>query len=158
MQCGVLLAIAHVRRQTVCRSFHDARLLMQYRRFVLSYAPMVAQHSHPGHCEELPKPESPFCAGSLDADCPIWDHVVQLFVCCKGPDGSTSHCDKCDATPWTAMAADGEGSQNTLLKCSCLLDLCTAVKTHACLPRWELSSNLMGLLYRRDLDPPSQYQ
>lgn len=46
--------------------------------------------------------------GSLDADCPIWDHVVQLFVCCEDPEGGTSHCDKCDVTPWMSMAADGE--------------------------------------------------
>ena len=47
-------------------------------------------------------------AGSLDADCPIWDHVVQLFVCCEDPEGRTSHCDRCDVTPWLSMAADGE--------------------------------------------------
>jgi len=48
------------------------------------------------------------CAGSLDADCPIWDHVVQLFVCCEDPEGRTSQCDKCDVTPWMSMTADGE--------------------------------------------------
>lgn len=46
-------------------------------------------------------------AGTLDADCPIWDHVVQLFVCCEDPDGGTSHCDKCDVTPWMTLAANG---------------------------------------------------
>ena len=54
-------------------------------------------------------------AGSLDADCPIWDHVVQLFVCCEDPDGRTSHCDKCDVTPWMSMAAEGEPSADTLV-------------------------------------------
>ncbi len=44
----------------------------------------------------------------LDADCPIWDHVVQLFVCCEDAEGSTRHCDQCDATPWMAMAATGD--------------------------------------------------
>lgn len=35
-------------------------------------------------------------AGELDADCPIWDHVVQLFVCCDNdPD-----CQSCEVTPW----------------------------------------------------------
>ncbi|CAL5224693.1 g7419 [Coccomyxa viridis] len=51
------------------------------------------------------------CPGSLDADCPIWDHVVQLFVCCEDPDGRTSHCDKCDVTPWMSMAAEDPAGQ-----------------------------------------------
>ncbi len=42
-------------------------------------------------------------AGTLDADCPVWDHVVQLFVCCEDADGGTDHCDKCDVTPWMSM-------------------------------------------------------
>lgn len=46
-------------------------------------------------------------AGTLDADCPIWDHVVQLFVCCEDVDGRTDNCDKCDATPWMAMSQNG---------------------------------------------------
>ncbi|BDA49567.1 hypothetical protein COCOBI_14-1860 [Coccomyxa sp. Obi] len=44
------------------------------------------------------------CPGTLDADCPIWDHVVQLFVCCEDAEGRTDHCDKCDVTPWMAMS------------------------------------------------------
>ena len=46
-------------------------------------------------------------AGSLDSDCPIWDHVVQLFACCEDPDGSMAHCDRCDATIWLAAAQHG---------------------------------------------------
>ena len=46
-------------------------------------------------------------AGTRDEDCPIWDHVVQLFVCCE-EDGSMAHCDKCDATVWLAHAQHGE--------------------------------------------------
>ena len=54
-------------------------------------------------------------AGSLDADCPIWDHVVQLFVCCEDPKGGTSHCDECDVTPWMSMAEDGEPALSFML-------------------------------------------
>lgn len=25
------------------------------------------------------------CPGHVDADCPAWDHVLQLFVCCSPP-------------------------------------------------------------------------
>ena len=25
------------------------------------------------------------CPGHVDADCPAWDHVLQLFVCCSRP-------------------------------------------------------------------------
>lgn len=25
------------------------------------------------------------CPGRVDADCPAWDHVLQLFVCCSQP-------------------------------------------------------------------------
>lgn len=39
-------------------------------------------------------------AGKLDADCPIWDHVVQLFVCCPG---GPVPCDSCDDTIWLAQ-------------------------------------------------------
>ncbi|KAK9816886.1 hypothetical protein WJX72_006713 [[Myrmecia] bisecta] len=48
------------------------------------------------------------CPGSFDADCPIWDHVVQLFVCCEDPTGVAPPCDKCSATPWMAMQHEGE--------------------------------------------------
>ncbi|KAK9805085.1 hypothetical protein WJX73_003188 [Symbiochloris irregularis] len=40
------------------------------------------------------------CPGKLDADCPIWDHVVQLFVCCPG---GPVPCDSCDDTIWLAQ-------------------------------------------------------
>ncbi|KAK9821321.1 hypothetical protein WJX81_001912 [Elliptochloris bilobata] len=53
------------------------------------------------------------CPGTTDADCAIWDHVVQLFVCCDGGEGSGGSgggggsgaerpCDKCDSTVWLA--------------------------------------------------------
>ena len=41
-----------------------------------------------------------WCAGKLDADCPIWDHVVQLFVCCPG---GPLPCDTCTSTLWLAQ-------------------------------------------------------
>lgn len=28
------------------------------------------------------------CPGTVDAQCPIWDHTVQLFVCCDGTRGT----------------------------------------------------------------------
>ena len=40
------------------------------------------------------------CSGSRDVDCPIWDHVVQLFVCCEDPAGHA--CEACPTTVWAA--------------------------------------------------------
>lgn len=44
------------------------------------------------------------CPGTHDADCPLWDHVVQLFVCCPNPDGTPQHCDTCQRTAWRRRA------------------------------------------------------
>ena len=59
------------------------------------------------------------CAGTTDADCAIWDHVVQLFVCCDdgepdsggggGGGGAARPCDKCDSTVWLAAHRPGTG-------------------------------------------------
>lgn len=32
------------------------------------------------------------CGGVRDEDCPAWDHVVQLYVCCQDPDASLPPC------------------------------------------------------------------
>ena len=32
------------------------------------------------------------CPGTVDSQCPIWDHTVQLFVCCNGEVGSPAQC------------------------------------------------------------------
>ena len=55
--------------------------------------------------------------GTTDADCAIWDHVVQLFVCCDDGEPSSSSgggsggaewpCDKCDSTVWLAAHHPG---------------------------------------------------
>jgi hypothetical protein len=37
---------------------------------------------------------------SFYADCPAWDHVVQLFVCCDDPYGALPPCAACQATVW----------------------------------------------------------
>lgn len=37
--------------------------------------------------------------GGLDRDCPAWDHVIQMFVCCDDPPGGRP-CDPCAITPW----------------------------------------------------------
>ena len=43
------------------------------------------------------------CPGSRDVDCPIWDHVVQLFVCCDDIQGSSGEpCEPCPTTVWVA--------------------------------------------------------
>ena len=47
-------------------------------------------------------------SGVVDADCPIWDHVVQLFVCCDGD------CEGCEATPWLAQHHAGSSWQYCL--------------------------------------------
>ena len=66
------------------------------------------------------------CAGATDADCAIWDHVVQLFVCCDGGEPSSSSggggggggaqrpCDTCDSTVW--LAAHHPGTLSLTLK------------------------------------------
>lgn len=43
-------------------------------------------------------------AGTKDKDCPIWDHVIQLFVCC----GHRSECSTCDPTPWLYSKRPGQ--------------------------------------------------
>ena len=40
------------------------------------------------------------CPGDRDRDCPIWDHTVQLFVCCDDPSGHAAPCESCDPTLW----------------------------------------------------------
>ena len=41
------------------------------------------------------------CPGTRDKDCPIWDHTVQLFVCCEDPSGMLSPCGgPCTPTTW----------------------------------------------------------
>lgn len=41
------------------------------------------------------------CPGDRDKDCPIWDHTVQLFVCCHDPSGHAPPCESCDPTVWS---------------------------------------------------------
>ena len=41
------------------------------------------------------------CPGTRDKDCPIWDHTVQLFVCCDDPTGQAPPCTPCDPTVWS---------------------------------------------------------
>lgn len=41
------------------------------------------------------------CPGSRDADCPIWDHTVQLFVCCDDPTSESPPCGPCGPTVWS---------------------------------------------------------
>ena len=42
------------------------------------------------------------------ADCPVWDHVVQLFACCRPPGAvAPPPCKPCQTTPWLAGAHDG---------------------------------------------------
>lgn len=41
------------------------------------------------------------CPGSMDSDCPVWDHAVQLFVCCNDPEGRLPPCEACPTTLWT---------------------------------------------------------
>ena len=64
------------------------------------------------------------CAGTTDADCAIWDHVVQLFVCCDdgepsssggGGGGAERPCDKCDSTVWLASHRPGTAFHHDLL-------------------------------------------
>lgn len=43
------------------------------------------------------------------ADCPAWDHVIQLFVCCADPDTGQlpPSCDPCQRTVWVGEAGPG---------------------------------------------------
>ena len=41
------------------------------------------------------------CPGDRDKDCPIWDHTVQLFVCCKDASGRAPPCEACGPTVWS---------------------------------------------------------
>ena len=42
------------------------------------------------------------------ADCPVWDHVVQLFACCQPPGAvAPPPCKPCQTTPWLAGERDG---------------------------------------------------
>ena len=40
------------------------------------------------------------CPGDRDRDCPIWDHTVQLFVCCDDASSRAPPCEPCDPTVW----------------------------------------------------------
>jgi hypothetical protein len=46
------------------------------------------------------------CPGARDADCPVWDHMVQLFVCCESRASQSSACDPCPTTLWAANLMD----------------------------------------------------
>lgn len=50
------------------------------------------------------------CLGSRDTDCPIWDHTVQLFVCCDDPSGHKPPCDQCDPTVWSEPHSSSSSS------------------------------------------------
>ena len=42
------------------------------------------------------------------ADCPVWDHVVQLFACCRPPGAvAPPLCKPCHTTPWLATGRNG---------------------------------------------------
>ncbi len=45
---------------------------------------------------------------ACSADCPTYDHVVQLFVCCGTADGMLPPCDPCQPTVW-ADTSSGSG-------------------------------------------------
>jgi len=45
------------------------------------------------------------CPGHVDADCPAWDHVLQLFVCCSPP------CTPCQPTVWMPGYSGRDSSQ-----------------------------------------------
>ncbi|KAK9835916.1 hypothetical protein WJX74_010910 [Apatococcus lobatus] len=74
----------------------------------------VVMHGEHGTAAEVTIPDKVFdgdynilhldfalgCPGSRDVDCPIWDHVVQLFVCCDDPVGLP--CEPCPTTVWAA--------------------------------------------------------
>ncbi|GAB4819720.1 hypothetical protein N2152v2_006766 [Parachlorella kessleri] len=52
------------------------------------------------------------CPGTRDADCPVWDHAVQLFVCCQDGSGQLPDtCDPCQTTVWGS--ASGSSSINS---------------------------------------------
>ncbi|DBA77212.1 TPA: hypothetical protein ACH3X1_009783 [Trebouxia sp. C0004] len=50
------------------------------------------------------------CPGSRDKDCPIWDHTVQLFVCCDDPTGQAPPCIPCDPTVWSSASSSSSPS------------------------------------------------
>lgn len=53
------------------------------------------------------------CPGSRDKDCPVWDHTVQLFVCCDDPSGQAPPCEPCGPTVWSEpYQSDCEASSN----------------------------------------------
>jgi hypothetical protein len=44
----------------------------------------------------------------MHADCPVWDHVVQLFACCQPPGAvAPPACKPCQTTPWLAGGRNG---------------------------------------------------
>jgi hypothetical protein len=44
------------------------------------------------------------CPGERDQDCPEWDHVVQMYVCCEGEWGGWRG-------EWDAWCGGGEGCE-----------------------------------------------
>ncbi|PRW21088.1 Peptide-N(4)-(N-acetyl-beta-D-glucosaminyl)a sparagine amidase F [Chlorella sorokiniana] len=50
------------------------------------------------------------CAGTTDADCPTYDHVIQLFVCCGTADGMLPPCEPCQPTVWAGSSGSAGGS------------------------------------------------
>ena len=67
------------------------------------------------------------CPGSRDVDCPIWDHTVQLFVCCDDPSPHAPPCEPCDPTLWSSSSSSvGTALGNTA---------------------WTTSHNQAGLLF-----------
>ena len=56
------------------------------------------------------------CPGDRDRDCPIWDHTVQLFVCCDDPTGHQPPCEPCNPTVWSepypsSSSSDTDGTE-----------------------------------------------
>ena len=51
------------------------------------------------------------CPGSRDTDCPVWDHTVQLFVCCHDPSGHADPCASCEPTVWTKPYSSSAASR-----------------------------------------------
>ena len=47
------------------------------------------------------------CPGPNDTSCPLWDHVLQLYVYCNNPDGSQPAADPCTGTPFAPFVPDG---------------------------------------------------
>lgn len=63
----------------------------------ITLPPLVTLHAHDTF--ELDFALS--CPGSRDKDCPVWDHTIQLFVCCDDPTGQAPPCTPCDPTVWS---------------------------------------------------------